>query len=213
MNAETFEDARAQFRKIIATGAPMFHVDVVDGGFALSVTWGSPEELKKIFAEHQNFPLPQFEVHLMVKNPEFAVPAWLKVGAKRVIVHVESMMDSESITDQAREAGAEAMLAAKPETSIESLLEHKHKFRAFQILAVPPGRAGQEFGKNMPEKIRALREGAPHATIEVDGGMNTETAALVKKAGADVIVSASHILENPDPKKAYEELLRVNSSS
>jgi len=206
INAVNFEEAKKQFEKIAATGAPMFHLDIVDGTFAPNVTWGSPEELQQLITNYQLPITNNFEIHLMVKNPELVVDGWLQAGAKRIIVHVEAMNDEEVITDQCKEHGAEAMLAAWPNTSIDDLLAYKKEFQMFQLLAVPPGRAGQKFDERILEKIRELREALPDATIEVDGGINLGTAKPAKAAGADILVSASYILKSVDPRKAYEEL-------
>jgi ribulose-phosphate 3-epimerase len=84
----------------------------------------------------------------------------------------------------------------------------KHS-RLFQVLAVQPGPSGQPFLSSVLEKIRFLREEHPDATIEVDGGINLETAKLVKEFGADTIVSSSYIFNSPDPKRAYQELSAV----
>ena len=142
----------------------------------------------------------------MVKNPELVVPAWLEAGAQRIIVHVEAMNDAEIITDACRERGAEAMLAASPETPVEKLIEYKNEFAEFQILAVSPGKAGQQFNTAATEKIRTLRTKIPRAIIEVDGGINAETAELAKEVGANVIVSASYILDSVNPRRAFELL-------
>ncbi|MEK9186552.1 MAG: hypothetical protein AAB885_03130, partial [Patescibacteria group bacterium] len=152
----------------------------------------------------------KFELHLMVSNPESVIDGWLRTGmVKRVIVHLESMTDSVYLIEKCKKYGAECMLAINPGTEVERLYAHASDFKYFQILAVYPGLAGQEFKQEIINKIKSLRKQVPNAIIEIDGGINPETAKLCKEAGADILVSASYIWGNNNPKKAYEELLSI----
>jgi ribulose-phosphate 3-epimerase len=181
------------------------HLDVTDGSFATPRTWADPlewEKLKSPFA---------LEVHLMVEHPEEWVDDWLAAGARRLIVHAESLtpQSMHEIISTAARYHVEVMLSSKPESISEELTPYLRYFAAFQVLAVQPGPEGQEFLPFVCEKIRFLREESPDAIIEVDGGMNPETARQVKEVGADTIVSSSYIFNATDPKKAYEELCAV----
>ena len=151
-----------------------------------------------------------FEVHLMIEDPEKAVEHWFKAGAERVIVHLEAMRDPHFVLETAKKSAGEVMLAINPSTPVDALVPYLNPpaggFSGFQILAVSPGPSGQEFNENVLEKIKFLRERAPNAIIEVDGGINPETAKLAKEAGANILVSTSYIMDSPDPKGAYEEL-------
>ena len=181
------------------------HLDVTDGSFATPRTWADPlewEKLKSPFA---------LEVHLMVEHPEERADDWLAAGARRLIVHAESLTPQsmhEILSTTARYHG-EVMLSSKPESISEEFIPYFRYFAAFQVLAVQPGPAGQEFLPFVCEKIRFLREESPDAIIEVDGGMNPGTARQVKEVGADTIVSSSYIFNAADPKKAYEELCAI----
>lgn len=179
------------------------HIDVVDGKFAKNVTWDNPNELAGIKAAYPNI---NFEIHLMVENPEEIIGAWFASGAKRVVVHLETLNNSDFLLDTADEHGGEVMLAIAPSTPVDLLLPHTNSFRYFQVLAVGPGSAGQKFKMEVLEKIRFLRQIAPDAKIEVDGGITPETARLAKIAGADMVASASYIFKSNDPQKAYAEL-------
>jgi ribulose-phosphate 3-epimerase len=145
----------------------------------------------------------------MVNHPEKVIEDWLKAGAKRIIVHAEAMIDESFVLAKCKEYGAEVMLAANPETPAERLLKHKDDFKYFQLLGVKPGWAGQNFRPEVINKLKLLRKQAPDAIIEVDGGINPETARLVKEAGADIAVSASYIFGSNDSKSKFEELLRA----
>jgi ribulose-phosphate 3-epimerase len=151
------------------------------------------------------------EAHLMVKDPEPYVAAWIAAGAKRCIVHVESVTP-ESVARlvlMCKEKNVELMLAMNPNTPAEAVHPYLSFFNEFQVLAVQPGAAGQGLLPGMPEKVSALRAMAPDATIEVDGGVDITTAPILASAGADTLVSGSHIFGSVDPKKAYEALKAI----
>lgn len=201
-------------RSVLAGG--WVHIDVTDGKFTFNKTWNSPEEFKTVKEDH---PRLHFEIHLMVEDPDRVVESWLEAGAERVIVHLESLLHFRNLSDhtraiagileKCREYNAKAMLAISVETPVEDLVPYADKFSFFQILAVQAGLPGQVFFPIAAEKVRALRAVLPNATIEVDGGINLETAKLVKDAGADIIVSASYIMNSDDPRLTYELLKKL----
>lgn len=204
INARFFEEVQKQL-KVISGFAEWVHIDVVDGAFSPHLTWSNAEELKKL--EIGNL---KVELHLMVANPESVIDAWLRTGlVKRVIVHLEAMTDSVYILEKCKKYGVEAVLSINPGTEVGRLLAHKDDFKYFQILAVNPGWAGQKFDPKIIDKVGFLRKNMPDAIIEVDGGINAETAKLVKEAGANIVVSASYILDNQNPKAKYEELMKI----
>lgn len=174
-----------------------------DGVFTASPTWNNLEEFSFLTSE---LPMLHFEVHLMAVNPEQAIEGWLKNGAERVIVHLEAMSNPHLILEKVKEADGEVMLAINPGTSADGLLPYLNSFSAFQILAVPPGPSNQKFDERALEKIKFLRERAPNAIIEVDGGINPETAKLAKEARANILVSTSYIMDSPDPASAFQRL-------
>jgi len=209
INAEDFETVEAEL--VIAHQflhpSGWIHIDVVDGHFAPNITWGNPEELKKLKTIHHDFAEFKFEIHLMVFDTEFVCESWLKAGAERIISHHEVLHDPDLFLEKCEHYGAEAMVAISPETPADRLKPHFEKFRYFQVLAVKPGLAGQKFKPEILEKIRFLRREAPNAIIEVDGGITPETAKLCHDAGAHIFASASYIFRNKDPQKAYKELV------
>ncbi|MBI3588956.1 MAG: hypothetical protein HY093_00880 [Candidatus Liptonbacteria bacterium] len=211
-----FLDASRHFPK-----GTWLHVDVADAKFTYNKSWGNPEELKKLLISHPKFNF-NIEVHLMVEEPEEVVKQWVDAPIKRVIVHLEAILDQryrkkkmegthviESIIKRCASRGIEVMLSSNPETKLEDFKEYLDYFSQFQVLAVKPGLAGQKFLPVALQKIKFLRQEFPNATIEVDGGIGLETGRLAKEAGADVLVAASYIFDNSDPKRAYEELLEI----
>ncbi len=180
------------------------HIDIVDGMFSKNITWNDPSELSSL---KPSYPGLNFEIHLMVEDPDEFVEVWFMNGASRVIVHLEAVNNPDYILDIASRYDGEATLSIVPSTPADLLMPQVGSFSSFQILAVDPGFTGQEFSMESLEKIKFLRNVSPSAKIEVDGGINPETARLAKIAGADCAVSASYIFNNNiSPEEAYEEL-------
>ncbi len=192
--------------KTFLVDGDLLHLDVTDGSFATHKTWADPMQWVKL--------KPPFglEVHLMVDHPELYVDDWLVAGARRLIIHAESLtlQSMKEILSTAERYHVEVMLSSKPESDAEDILPYLEHFHSFQVLAVQPGPEGQQFLPFVCEKIKFLKEEFPDAIIEVDGGMNPETARQVKEVGADTIASESYIFDSAtDPKKAYEELSAI----
>mgnify|MGYP001609693918 CR=1 FL=1 len=211
VNCPDFKCVKKRFAEIKSIGSSWAHIDITDGKFTAVKTWNNPQEL---ITNYQllisNF---KFEVHLMIENPLASIEDWLKAGAKRIIVHFEAIRGSDNVfnalLDKCSAYDVELMLAINPETPAEDLMPYLDLVLFVQILAVKPGPAGQEFNEKVLEKIEFIRERNPDITIEVDGGINLETARLVKAAGADIVAAATYIFNNSNPQRAYEELLRV----
>ncbi|PIT92655.1 MAG: ribulose-phosphate 3-epimerase [Candidatus Harrisonbacteria bacterium CG10_big_fil_rev_8_21_14_0_10_42_17] len=203
INTETFE---ATEERIVHASqfADWLHIDVTDGIFTKNYTWGKPNELKTIIQKHAL--TTNFEVHLMVTNPELLVEPWIRCGAKRVIVHIETLSRPPELLTTIKLLQAEVMLSSKPGTPVDRFSIYAHDFSQFQILSVDPGLPGQPFQDEALGRIRTLREKLPDVTIEVDGGINLETAQLCRDAGANRLISASYIFNSPDPKAAYDKL-------
>jgi len=196
---------KIEIAKTFLKEGDLLHLDVTDGSFATHRTWADPLEWVKLQSPFAP------EVHLMVDHPEQYVDNWLTAGARRLIVHAESLnaQSMHEVLAAARQRGVEVMLSSKPESIEEDLARYMRHFHSFQVLAVQPGPAGQIYLPFTDEKIRFLREEFPNATIEVDGGMSPLTVWRVKELGADTIVSSSYIFDSADPKKAYEELTNI----
>lgn len=209
--------------KTISTFLPedgWIHVDISDGRFTFNKTWNDERGIFNALADSGL--KANAEVHLMVEEPEKVLESWLRAGAKRIIVHVESVVSSKKrshladindpseimkgMAEKCRTYGAELMLALNPETSVHKALELAGEVAMFQILAVTPGFAGQKFLPSVLDKIRALRRARPNAIIEIDGGITVETALEAKRAGADMAVAATAIFESENPAQAYKTL-------
>jgi ribulose-phosphate 3-epimerase len=181
------------------------HLDVTDGVFSPHETWADAVAWTALAAPFK------LEVHLMVRKPEEFVGPWLAAGAKRLIVHTESLAweSAEAIANTCRKHDAELMLSFNPETPVEAGNAFMSLFSEFQILAVHPGPGSQKFMPVALEKISAIRMKFPHAIIEVDGGIVPDVARAVKDAGADTATSDHFIWGGDDPGNAYGELKQI----
>jgi len=204
-----FKDFDCVHKKVKAaetfSGNGFIHLDVADGAFTYNKTWSDLGLWKDL---RTNLKL---EVHLMVLNPAEVAEAWCFAGAKRIIVHAEVLNEESAkiIADLSQKNGFSRMLALNPETTVQSAENFFKYFMEFQTLAVHPGLAGQKFLPEVLPKIKYLRAKYPSAIIEVDGGINQETAKLAEAAGADFATAASFIFGSRDPKLAFEMLNRA----
>ncbi|MBI4094382.1 MAG: ribulose-phosphate 3-epimerase [Candidatus Liptonbacteria bacterium] len=202
LDGECVEEAVVAAKKFLPQDG-WLHLDVADARFTYNRTWGDAEGWNKLGAGMN------LEVHLMVEEPETLVPAWLHAGAKRVIVHVEAAANVGHIAALCKKAEAELMLASNPETSAEALRPYAGKVQSFQVLAVHPGLAGQKFLPLALQKVRFLKKEYPKAKVEVDGGINLETARLAKEAGVDSVAAATFIFGSESPAAAYAMLAGI----
>ncbi|MCP6719946.1 MAG: hypothetical protein KJI72_01290 [Patescibacteria group bacterium] len=209
INCPDFLCVKKRIRQVGELGSSWVHIDVADGEFTPYKTWSNPDELSKAVHQSQRI---NIGIHLMVEGPEEVVGDWLKSGAKRVIMHIKALRsDAPTFAKlvekwKTRFSQAEIGLAIAPNTGTEELFPYLNSISFVQTLAVNPGRAGQEFNPIVLDKVRLLKEKFPNVTVEVDGGINIETAKLVKDAGADIIASASYIWGGADPKAAFDGL-------
>lgn len=179
----------------------IFQVDVADGKFTAWKNWNFPEELKAI----KNI-RGKFELHLMVNNPEMAVPLWLETGPKRIIVHLEALKNFSAVYQMCKKAKVELALALKPNTPTEDIEEHLDQINFVVFLGVMPGPSGQKFEWYVLDKIKALRKKYPRLNIEIDGGVNETTLPEALKAGANYFAVGSFIFEGENPK---EKIIRL----
>jgi len=207
INCPDFECAKGRLgaAKTFLKKGGWVHLDVADGRFTSGKTWKNPSEWANLRPEFN------LEVHLMVEEPERYIDPWIAAGARGFVVHAETLTEetARAIVARAARRGIEVMLSSNPMTTTQELWPFLKFFSHFQVLAVDPGPSGQKFVPTVLQKIRFLRNFAPNAKIEVDGGITPEIAREVKKAGANAIVSASYIFNGENPRKAYEELKRL----
>ena len=201
-------DISGELSRCKAANVDWIHFDVMDGAFVEQITYGSPV-LKSVRAATDMF----LDVHLMVENPAQQVKFFAEAGADLISFHIESHSDAEETLKAIRAHGLKSALAVKPKTPIESVYPYLELCDMILVMTVEPGYGGQAFMPETLDKIRALRKkadetGLTSLSIEVDGGINTKTAPLVKEAGADVLVAGTGLFKAADMAEA-DRLLKA----
>lgn len=183
------------------------HLDVMDGHFVPNITIG-PAVIK-----HIETPLFK-DCHLMIEHPENYIEAFAKAGVDSITVHFEVLkeggfeggMPIREITKKIRDLGCSAAVSIKPATDVRVLDDYLDDLDMVLVMSVEPGFGGQKFMENSLEKIAYLRKKRPFLNIEVDGGINAETAKLAIEAGANILVAGNYIFSATDRVAAIESL-------
>jgi len=187
------------------SSADWIHLDVMDGEFVPNISIGFPilEAVKSIAKK----PL---DVHYMIVHPENYIERTAKLGAMLMTVHAETCPDLHDIIAKIHEAGMKAGVAINPATPISKVLDVIEEVDLILAMSVNPGFGGQKFNEGTIDKISALRkiidEKGCGTLIEVDGGVQNETAPRLVEAGADVLVCGSYISRAADPIATIAEL-------
>jgi len=191
-----------------AGGAPMIHVDVMDGHFVPNISIGVP-----VVASLRKATQLLLDVHLMIYNPERYIEAFAKAGADTLLIHQESTPHLDRALAMAREEGCKAGVVINPATPVDSLSEVLAQVGQVLVMSVNPGYGGQAFIPHSLEKIRQLRDLRTryhyNYRIEVDGGVALDTVADVVRAGAEILVAGNAVFGNGDPKNNAENLLKA----
>lgn len=189
-------------------GADLIHVDVMDGHFVPSITVGPlvVRAVKRI----ARVPL---DVHLMIADPDRYIDAFAEAGASMMSVHVEVLPHLHRTLAAIKALGVKAGAVINPSTPVAALSEVATNVDFVLVMSVNPGFGGQSFIPRSIDKIRAMRAlldaaGNP-APIEVDGGIDLETAPLVVEAGAEILVAGNAVFGNGEPEKAAGRLKKV----
>ena len=186
-----------QVQALEATGADRFQVDVMDGRFVPNITFGA-------LAIESLRPLTRLtiEAHLMVQPPEDFIEQFAKAGADTVIVHQEATPHLHRAIQQIHHLGKKAGVAINPSTPASTLSEILGSVQLVLVMTVNPGFGGQDFIPETLTKIRqirkAIQERGLDCEVEVDGGINNQTARLVVAAGANVLVAGSAVFDSKD---------------
>jgi ribulose-phosphate 3-epimerase len=186
-------------------GVDWIHIDVMDGHFVPNITIGPVvvEALRKITNLF-------FDIHLMITNPEKYWGNFQKAGANLITFHSEIQYDKRKLIENIKLSGAKVGVSIKPKTSVSEIRDLLPYVDLVLVMTVEPGFSGQSFMSDMIHKIKELRKiidkNTYNCIIEVDGGINVQTAKICIKAGANVLVSGNYIFASNNPSKAVRSL-------
>lgn len=197
-----FANLERDMKRVEDAGADWIHVDVMDGHFVPNITIGVPvvKSIKKV----SNIPL---DVHLMIENPEKYIQPFAQAGSDILTFHYEAVKDVSSVVNIIKSYGVKAGMSIKPKTPAEEILEFLPLLDLVLVMTVEPGFGGQSFIKVCAEKIPLIKKYASeNLIIQVDGGINAETAKICTAYGANSLVAGNYIYKSGDIQKAVQSL-------
>ena len=197
-----FANLEQDIKRVEEAGADWLHVDVMDGHFVPNITIGVPvvKSIKKV----ANIPL---DVHLMIENPEKYIEPFAKAGADILTFHYEAVQDVNGIIDLIKSFGVKAGMSIKPKTNAEDVIQYLNDLDLLLIMTVEPGFGGQSFMSDCADKLPVIKENAHEKLIiQVDGGINAETARICTLKGANSLVAGNYIYNSENIQKAIESL-------
>lgn len=186
--AADFSKLKEEVKAIENTKAKWLHLDVMDGNFVPNISFGA--DIVKAIRKDSNL---YFDAHLMIENPEWYIDTMADAGVQSISIHVEATKHLDRALQLIKARSLKAGVAINPATDITFLDNIYEKLDLILIMTVNPGFGGQKFLNQMIEKIRKVRNKFPHIDIQVDGGINNETAKLVIEAGANILVAGSYV--------------------
>ena len=206
--AADFGHLENDIRETVNAGARFLHIDVMDGMFVPSISFGMP-----VIQSIRRCTDCTFDVHLMIEQPERYIEDFKACGADSITVHAEATKHLHRVIQQIKSCGCRAGVALNPSTPLSALDHVIEDVDMVLIMTVNPGFGGQKFIPHTLQKVSELRElierTHSHALIEVDGGVNLETAPLLKQAGADVLVAGNAVFKAPDMIEMVHQLKNI----
>lgn len=202
--AADFGNLLADIRKI-ENDTDILHIDVMDGHYVPNISFGVP--IIKSIRSRTDL---QFDVHLMITNPEEYIRIFSEAGADIVTFHIETVEDPASIIRMIHSLGKKAGISVHPDTPVEKMFPFLPDLELVLIMSVYPGFGGQSFMEEAPARIRAVRNEldriGSNAWLSVDGGVSEKTAPVILSSGATLLVAGSAVFGDPNPEDAIKRL-------
>lgn len=203
-----FSKLAVEIKKVEDAGAQWLHIDVMDGHFVPNITIG-PVVVKKIRGSSKLL----FDTHLMIDRPDIYWKDFAEAGADLITFHIESVNNIRKLIKDIKSKGLKCGISIKPKTPVSKLLPYIEMLDLVLVMTVEPGFGGQSFMHKMVSKIRQLRKiidtKGLDCIIQVDGGINEETAKIVVDSGADALVAGQSVFGQKDPGKAVKSLFKA----
>lgn len=203
--AANFIDLAKEIKRVNDAEVEYLHIDIMDGHFVPNISFG-PDIVKQMRAETNVF----FDVHLMITNPKEYLNSFVNAGSNSITYHYETNVNHLEMIELIHQARNKCGISIKPKTDPKEIIPYLNKIDLVLVMSVEPGFGGQKFMQNALEKIKFLdnyrKINNLNYQIEVDGGINLETAKLVKEAGADIVVAGTYLFKSDDFTSKVEEI-------
>lgn len=203
--AANFIDLAKEIKRVNDAKVEYLHIDIMDGHFVPNISFG-PDIVKQMRTETNVF----FDVHLMITNPKEYLNSFVNAGSNSITYHYETNVNHLEMIELIHQARNKCGISIKPKTDPKEIIPYLNKIDLVLVMSVEPGFGGQKFMQNALEKIKFLdnyrKINNLNYQIEVDGGINLETAKLVKEAGADIVVAGTYLFKSDDFISKVEEI-------